>query len=381
MYYKRNFCHHFKITIVIFMFKFCEYSATIDDMGVFYMKERQTGPDIVRFFAALFVIAVHFYLNCGYYAEPLITPKLYLMTAARWLFLICVPLFMILTGYCKSEKTMTASHYKSLIPITVSYFIISIAKMFMCNYIYGEVYTFKYGLSCLFNYNMSWYFGMYLSIMLLIPFLNLMWKAIPTKKAKLVLIGSLAFVSTLYPVFIYVVPSYWQMLYPFVYYFVGVYIKEYQPHLSKKKWLLALLITVIVFAEATVSYIFADGGNFNWLVLGPIDSGYSTITVVISAVAFFLIFYDVQLKSRIAGRILARISSVSWEIYLFNSVFDAYIFYYLRRFIYTTEGFFWWFFVTVPMSFLLSLIASLFYRDCYNLIVRGITYLRNRSPK
>ncbi|HOO28662.1 MAG TPA: acyltransferase family protein, partial [Lachnospiraceae bacterium] len=141
-------------------------------------KIRQEGPDIVRTIAAVFVVAVHFYLNCGYYSEPLDNPILFIMTVARWLFLICVPLFMILTGYFKSEKTLSKSHYMGIVPIMVSYVVISIIKAFACNYVYGTVYTFKYTVKNIANYQLAWYTGMYLSLMVLIPFLNRLWKAL-----------------------------------------------------------------------------------------------------------------------------------------------------------------------------------------------------------
>ncbi len=329
-------------------------------------KPRQAGPDIIRTIAAVFVVAVHFYLNCGYYSAPLKGPILFMMTAARWLFLICVPLFMILTGYFKSEKTLGWGHYKSLIPVFLSYIVISIIKVFASNYVYGKVYTFEIALKNIANYQIAWYVGMYLSLMALIPFLNRLWKALVSKKEKQVLIGSLAFVSTLYPVFLYIVPSYWQMLYPLVYYYLGVYMKEYQPKV-KKRWL--VLVTFgIVLAEAVISFVFADGKSFIWNVLGPVDSGYSTITVVICAAAVFLLFYDVEIKTGWIRTVFRKISEVSLEIYLFTGVYDAIIFYYLKKIVWEVEDFFWWFFVTVPVSFLLAWISSMLLKLIFKMI-------------
>ena len=180
------------------------------------------------------------------------------------------------------------------------------------------------------------------------------------KKEKHILIGSLLFVATLYPVFLYIVPSYWQMLYPLVYYFLGVYIHEYQPKV-KKIWLV-LVTLVIVFGEATVSYLFADGKSFIWNVLGPVDSGYSTITVVISTVAVFLLFYDIKIKVSWIKTFFRKISEVSFEIYLFTGIYDAIVFYYLKRIVWEVEDFFWWFFITVPVSFVLAWISSLLFK-------------------
>ncbi|HOO28207.1 MAG TPA: hypothetical protein PLU43_07055, partial [Lachnospiraceae bacterium] len=142
-----------------------------------------------------------------------------------------------------------------------------------------------------------------------------------------------------------------------VYYYLGTYIKEYRPKV--KKWLLVLITVVIVVGEAVTSYLFADGKSFIWNVLGPVDSGYSTITVVISAAAVFLLFYDVKLKTNWLKVVFRKISEVSFEIYLFTGVYDAIVFYYLKRIIWEVEDFFWWFFITVPVSFLLAWFSSM----------------------
>lgn len=334
------------------------------------VKVHETGPDIVRTIAVVFVIAIHFYLNCGYYAEPLRTPKMYVMTVERWLFLICVPLFILLTGYFKSNKTISKSHYMSLIPLFVSYLLISIYKMLLVNRIFGTVYTLDFAIRNLANYQIAWYIGMYMSLMLLVPFLNKMWKACDSRKEHNILIGSLVFISMCYPVFLYIAPSYWQMIYPMAYYFAGTYIKIYKP--KPKKWILPVIILVMIIFEASVSYYYAKGSNFNWNILGPTDCGYSTITVAITAVCVFLLFYDVNVSNNMLQKFFKSVSACSFEMYLFSGAYDAVIFYYLKRYIYTAEGFFWWLFITVPVSFVLSWISSIIYKFIYNKISGAI---------
>ena len=343
-------------------------------------KVRESGPDLLRVIAAVFVIGVHFYLNCGYYSAPLISTKLYIMTAARWLFLICVPLYMMLTGYFKSEKTISKSHYLSLIPIAFSYVGISVIKMIMCNFVYGKVYTLSFAVRNILNYQIAWYMGMYLSLMLILPFLNKMWKACSGRREHNIMIASFAFVSMCYPVFLYIAPSYWQMLYPIVYYFLGIYIKEYRPKV--KKWILLIVIIVTVTAEAVVSIIAANGNAFIWNVLGPVDSGYSTITVAVTAVSMFLLIYDLDVRNSFIKKVLANIAGLSFEIYLFSAAYDAIVFYYLKRYIYNAEDFFWIIFISVPASFLLAWLSSFIYRQFYLLIRRlfikcrgGMTFL------
>ncbi len=327
---------------------------------------RETGPDVLRTVAVIFVISVHFYLNCGYYSEPMVGEKMFVMTAARWLFLTCVPIFVMLTGYFKCNKTVSKSHYMSLIPLFISYLVISVIKIGTYNVVHGGIYDLKTGLQAIGNYSIAWYMGMYLSLMLICPFLNYLWKAIPNKKEKYILLGSLAFVACLYPICLYVAPSYWQMLYPLLYYFLGCFIREYRPHF--KKWILVLIAAVLVIAEAVISFVFAKGGAFQWMILGPTDSGYSTITVVVCAACIFLFLYDVQVSNRFLAGFFKLVSSVSFEMYMFTGCVDIVIFYYLKQHIYTGVGFFWWIFATVPVSFIISLVLSYLFKKLLSLL-------------
>ncbi|MBP5384597.1 MAG: acyltransferase family protein [Lachnospiraceae bacterium] len=318
---------------------------------------RETGPDLVRVCASVFVVAVHFYLNCNYYQTPLAGGRMMAMTWGRWFFMICVPLFMMLTGYLKCHKTFSRAHYLSLVPILLTYVVIGVVKIIVSNIYYGAGYfTFLTGLKAIATYQLAWYVGMYVALMLLIPFLNKLWEALDAKQHKW-LIATLAVIGSLYPLVLYVVPSYWQMLYPFVYYFLGAYIRTYRPKVNKLLAVLAILVTTTV--NAAVSYLTADGALFDWQVLAQTDSGYSVLTVVIASAAFFLLFYDVNVRPRFLQKILAAISGVSLEIYLFTGVFDVIIFSYLKQTLTQAGEFFWYFFLSVPVNFICSVLAGL----------------------
>ena len=341
-------------------------------------KERIAGLDLVRVVAAFFVISVHFYLNCGYYNIQLVGVQAFVMTYGRWLFLTCVPLYMLLTGYFKLNKTFGKEHYKSLIPILVAYVIISVLKVMAANHIYGSVYTVEDTIRSLLNYQMAWYVGMYLSLMLLIPFLNAMWHALTGKRQKQVLIISLVFISTLYPLVKYVAPSYWQMLYPFVYYFAGAYIREYQPKI--KKWLGVLILLVVVFLEALGSFLDSNGSNFKWTFLGSVDNGYNAFSVVVCAVIIFLCLYDVQIHTKWIQKILMGISKVSLEIYLFAGISDAYVYYFAKQYIPEGEAFLPYFLPLVLASFVGAVVASLIYRKIYDLVA-GVVKKKTSEKK
>lgn len=71
------------------------------------MKKRDIGLDLTRIVAFISVVAIHFFLNSGYYNEPVVGKRMYIMTLGRTFFGICVPLFMLLSGYLMVNKSIS----------------------------------------------------------------------------------------------------------------------------------------------------------------------------------------------------------------------------------------------------------------------------------
>ena len=322
-------------------------------------KIRESGPDLVRSIACFFVVGAHFYLNMGYYDEPMFGRKMFVMTAMRWLFVTAVPLFFMLTGYFKKNKTANRSHYMALIPLTISYAVISVAKMILYNRLYGKIYGIKEMLQNLGNYQIAWFMGLYLCVFLLIPFLNKAWYALE-KKEQDILLATLAFLCTIYPVFGYVAPSYFIGTYPVLFYFLGIAAADRRWRPSR--WILVAALVATVILEAFTSMKFTSTGTFDWNLISTADGTYGTLFISICTVCIFLLFYDVKIRSKIIARILAAISSVSFEIYLFAGAYDAIIYGYLKRYVTGALQAFWWFLLTVPLSFMCALISSLIFR-------------------
>lgn len=340
---------------------------------------RQPGLDIVRIIASISVIAVHFYLNCNYYQTPLQGAKMFVMTLGRWGFMICVPLFMMLTGYLKCHKKCDKAHYMSLIPIFISYIIIAVIKVIISNVYYGKgYYSFSGALKAIATYQMAWYVGMYVGLMLIAPFLNKLISSLSQKEFKW-MIAAFVLASSVFPIVQYIVPSYWQFLYPLIYYFLGAYIREYRPKANKFLCFAAIMLMTLI--NGVVSYAAAGGELFKSDVLAGVDSGYSVITVLVSTVAVFLMFYDSfsdsenkNTNTSLIKTILEAISSASLEIYLFSGVFDVIIFTYLKQTHTMASEFFWLFFITVPVNFICSalcgVIVNKFVKWIYNKVVK-----------
>lgn len=337
--------------------------------------ERLAGPDLIRFICCFFVVAAHFYLNVGYYTEPLVGTKMFIMTYCRWLFIACVPMFFMLTGYFKINKVADKNHYKALINLFISYIAISFAKMILYNYLYGKVYTFTDMLKNLGNYQIAWYMGMYLCLFLLIPFLNKMWAALEEKE-KIILLVTLIFLCGVYPIFNYIAPYYFYMIYPVMYYFFGAYIRQKQFNFNKLLMIAVALVMTLI--EAIICFKFTKVVVFDWTVISTADGTYGTIFMAIVALGIFLGLYKVDIKSKAIKKILSLVGNVSFEIYLFAGAYDAIIYQYLKRTVTGATNSFWWFFVTVPISFICAVISSLVFTWLVDLIL-GLFSRKNNN--
>ena len=61
--------------------------------------KRSPAADIIRIFAFFCVVSVHFFLNSKFYDYPTEGKTMLVMTICRSFFMICVPLFLLLSGY------------------------------------------------------------------------------------------------------------------------------------------------------------------------------------------------------------------------------------------------------------------------------------------
>ncbi len=137
-------------------------------------------------------------------------------------------------------------------------------------------------------------------------------------------------------------------------------------------------MSAIVVLETVGSFVDSNGSNFKWTFLGSVDNGYNAISVVICAVIIFLCLYDVQIQNRFVRKFLMTISKVSFEIYLFAGISDAYVYYFAKQYIPEGTAFLPYFLPVVLASFIGAVVASLIYRKIYDVIAGGI---RKRMEK
>ena len=76
---------------------------------------RNIGADIIRCLAFMSVVCVHFFVRTGYYDHTFVGEKMFLMTFVRSFFIICVPLYMTLSGYLSRNSLMAFDCFLSFL--------------------------------------------------------------------------------------------------------------------------------------------------------------------------------------------------------------------------------------------------------------------------
>lgn len=340
-------------------------------------KERDYTLDLIRIIAAFTVISVHFFLNNGFYGQIMTGKHMYLMTIIRNFFMICVPLFIILTGYLMEKKKLGKKFYQGITKTLCIYVLASIACIIYKTSVGITDYDLKHAVFAILDFSgapYSWYIEMYIGLFLLIPFLNLIFLNLNQKQRKLLIITLL--LLTAVPTFtnIYnfdvkdwwinpaidnhyqkILPFYWGSLWPFTYYFIGCYLRE---HSLKLNWKMASFLAIIItFLTGSFNYYRSYSTTF---VEGLWQSWNGLLNVILSTLIFYCLL---QLKciNKMPSpikRSLKYLSDITLGAYLVSYIFDQIFYKTLNSSVPNVIDKLKFYFVIVPFIFLCSMLLS-----------------------
>lgn len=312
---------------------------------------RQMGPDVVRMIAFMSVPAIHFFLNTEYYTTPVAGVRMYFMTVMLVACSVCVPLFMLLTGYLMSAKPVSIQKkeilgfYGKSKDLILTYILATMVILLYRGTVNREDIGFRGAVMNLLGYQQySWYVNMYLGCVLLIPFLNLLWNSLSTQESRRIWTAVLTVLTVLPSVFnVYdletpgalrnpwltgsyakLVPDWWAGLYPLTYYYLGAYIRCYVKGdtLDRKKLRLVLLISFFIFGG--YDYWRSYAGDFKWAAWCDWGSLQNTLNSVLLFV--LLISADYSCCSLETRRRMGRIASLTFGAYLLSWIPDHFIY-------------------------------------------------------
>ena len=327
--------------------------------------KREFGADFVRVAAVCLLFWLHFYLRNGFYNIPVNDAASFIANMFRPLFMTCVPLFAVLTGYLKCGKKWSASYYRSLIPIVISWVLISgIHLLYKIFHLHqhldaGEWIVQFLGFK-LADY--SWYVGMYVGLFLLSPLLNLAWDAVKTRKGHRAIVATFAVVSFI-PATINgigaicgidqnLLPGYFTQVFYLGYYVIGCYIRTYRPRANR---IACAVLIVFICAVHTLLNMFTRDVPSEFYT--GYSASYSHPFIAILVVAVFLMLYDIECKKYPVRLMAYGISSVVLEMYLLSYLFDSNI-YVLHRGEYGPASYSWVGLLMTLAVFVLSFVSG-----------------------
>lgn len=340
------------------------------------LSERNCTLDVIRIVAVLSVISVHFFLNAEFYQQVIEQDDstMFLAVGMRTFFTVCVPLFVVLTGYLMNRKELSLSYYKGILHTVGIYIIISIFCLIYKGKMGGQTITPLAGLQEILNFSAdsySWYLEMYLGLFLLIPFLNLIYNHLGTKREKQVLILTFFMLSTLPSICnVYgtkIVPAWWGGVWPILYYFIGCYIREYPPRLS---WVWHLvLLGIVVFASTKFNMY----RNLDKLFVVELYNDWYGWQNVLSTTLLFSLLNKMKLEKLpvVVKGILYEISKLSLGIYLASWIADQYVYPKLRMAVPSFKDRMPYFGVTVLRVFVGAFILALAAEAIYLILSKG----------
>ena len=355
---------------------------------------RNPAMDVIRSFACFFVVSVHFFLHNGFYSTTVLGPRMYIMTLMRSFFMICVPLFMVLTGYLTCKKTISKGYYAKITYTLSIYVLASLCCVLYKTQIQDislSASQFLRGFLNFTNAPYAWYVEMYIGLFLLCPILNGAYNSLKTQRQKQVLLATFLLLTALpYVTNIFIpdlewflhptssrdyyelLPNYWTSLYPITYYFIGCYLREYKLNLRCKT--IAILSVLVFLLNGSFNYYRSFGTTF---VKGAWQE-YGSLFILVQTVLFFAFFDNLDYSKFPAklSKLLSKISELSFGVYLLSWIFDTHFYKILNSAVSDMPLRLNYYPVIVPIVFICSLTLSLVINYIHKLLALLVTKAR-----
>lgn len=310
------------------------------------------GLDITRIFAFICVISVHFFLKTGYYGKWYEQPLMYIEVVLRDSLMVCVPLFIILTGYLYIDRDIeltTASywnHVKKYFNIFLTWILCSIAIFaFQVFYLHEyDLSDIKYWLLSLFGFgSYAWYIDMYFGLIVIIPLLNRLWKSAAAQESRKLILAAIVLISIVPSLFngfdlitpgaflnnslsktaTQLFPYRWTAVYPIAYYYLGAYIRCYVDMKKLNSAVIAALTVGVFLVLGMVSCLFKR--------LTKLTEYEGVFTFIKSGLIFlFINSFSYNLNAQVSG-VIHYISRLTLPAYLVSYIPDCVLYLEVRE--------------------------------------------------
>lgn len=285
------------------------------------MQKRESGIDILRCLAFFLVVLFHFFLYNGYYYVEQRGFFMFAAGAARSLSLACNALFMMLTGYLKSDKELKPAYFRSLIPVLTGYVMASAISIPIRHFLLGDVQTLGVWVNRLLSFSgvyYGWYIEMYVGLLLISPVINIAVRHTPEKTLPFLCFLLLLATSVIHRLPLHIGADYWKAAYPLTYYILGAAIKKTQPEIKKRYLLPMILLLPLLFGGITV---LSTDGKF----ADAVSWEFGDFPVVMLSLCLFLCFYRLSPGKRTAS-VFQWFAGGCFEAYMLSHLLDAWVY-------------------------------------------------------
>ncbi len=297
------------------------------------MNKRDSRIDIIRLVALACLVIVHYILRTELYQTEVVGTRWIIICVVRSLGMCCIPLFLMVTGYLMGPKKYEKGYYKKITRTLVIYFLASIVISIYKYLFLGEYTNAKGFILRVLNYTgapYGWYVELYIGLFIMTPLLNHAYQSMDDNGKKrlvvtLFILTGLPSFANVYRIgdlswwinpssnsdYFKLVPAWWESIYPLTYYYIGCWIREKKPKISRIQNIILVLGLMSVF------------GLYNWwrsrysvFVWGPWQDWGAWMNLSLSVSIFVLLINMNEIKSMRIKETLRVLS---------NSVFGAYL--------------------------------------------------------
>lgn len=229
--------------------------------------KRNINIDIIKTVSLVLVISLHFFLHTKFYSIDYTFISIPFIVV-RNICMACVPLFIIVTGYLNRDKTWNKKYYLNIGRIYLLYSLaMSILTLVDNNYVINTILIKNTLINILSYKYYGWYINMYVGLMLIAPIINIAFKNmtdITRKHAILNIIFAISIPVTLlnlfynvrYSIFGYILPNWWSLTWPLIYYIIGVCFSYNKNILNSNPKFTLRLLAITSILSALIYYKF-----------------------------------------------------------------------------------------------------------------------------
>lgn len=339
-------------------------------------QKRSFGPDLTRCVAAILVLAVHFFLNDGFYSEPFSGAGMAAGAVFRMAFMTCVPLFMVLSGYLCVDRRWSRGYLRGLLPVVLTYLLAAaVCLLFRMVYL-GQTLSLGGLVKSVLNFSAApygWYVEMYIGLFLLMPFVNAAWHNLE-ERGKRALVAVLVIVTVL-PTFVnqmgQILPDWWTGIYPLTYYVTGAWLREH-PLRWKKSWLLLGWLGLSAFMGVG-QYVYQNLAMSGAVFQVAAGNYWGSLVTLVETVCLFSILSQCEGARcpKWIQRMVAQVARLSLPLYLMSYITDQIIYPPLCGAVPTAAGRL----VYLPLMVAVSLVLSGAMAQCVDWAVKALMRL------